>query len=64
MTTDLRRHTVNEPLATLAERDATIAALRAIREMPQDAINALAMLEWVRDRHDETYATAREDGTP
>ena len=29
MTTDLRRHMVNEPLAALADRDATIAAPRA-----------------------------------
>ena len=40
----------------------TIAALRAIREPLQEAVNVIAILEWVRDRHEATYATAREDG--
>ena len=41
---------------------AAIAALRAIREPLQDVANSVAMLERVRDRHGETYATTREDG--
>ena len=40
---------------------AAIAALRAIREPLQDVANATAMLEWVRDRYEATYAAdARE----
>ena len=42
---------------------AAIAALRAIREPLQEAVNVIAILERVRDRHGTTYATAREDGT-
>ena len=41
---------------------AAIEALRAIREPLQDVANSVAMLERVRDRHGETYATTREDG--
>lgn len=42
---------------------AAIAALRAIRDPVQDEINAAAMLERLRDRHDDADAAeAGEDG--